>query len=183
MNHYISIKPYHSYKQNQTTPTNKDTPMELENNAFLLCCVISSYFWLLNLFVSLEKVRSNLLPFLPPIKEMSCWVTRIWWSTQVLLIVSGVLGIWGLVHFGRWCSTGTPEGDKCSKLSQTNLGFFLASIGCITLLVSYAMWCLCKYKPEPAAELAEQPSGQAEPAAELEEPAGQLVNMVEISVV
>ena len=155
--------------------------MGLENNAYLVCTVISSYFWLLNTVVSLERVRSNLLPFLPPIKEMSRWVRRIWWVSHVLLMVSGVLGIWGLAHFGRYCTTGTREGDKCSKLSDTNLDFFLACIGCEAILVGYVFWCLFKAKPE------EEQGGEVEEVeveVEVEEEKGeQIVNRVEVKVV
>ncbi len=153
--------------------------MELENNAFLCCCVFSVYLWLLNTVVHLKAVRSNLLPFLPSIKDMSCWVHLIWWVTHVLLIVTGVLGVWGLVHYGSYCSTGTREGDKCLKLSKTNLEFLIASIVCGSLLVGYGMWCLWKWNPEPAGQAeqagqagqAEQPSGQ--PSGQAEQPSGQ----------
>ena len=151
--------------------------MELENNAYLLCTVMSSYFWLLNTVVSLEAVRSNLLPFLPPIKEMSRWVRGVWWVTHVLLMVSGVVGIWGLAHFGKYCRPGTREVDKCSKLSDTNLNFFLACIGCEAILVGYVFWCLFQAKPEE-----EQVEGE-EQVEEDQQGEEQIVNRVEVKVV
>ena len=93
----------------------------------------------------------------------------------MLLMVSGVLGIWGLAHFGKYCRPGTREGDKCSKLSDTNLDFFLACIGCEAILVGYVFWCLFQAKPE------EEQGGEVEKVEEEKEE--QIVNRVEVKVV
>ena len=128
-------------------------------NTFILCSALSLYIWCMNVAVSFKASK---LSFLPLINEMSPWVRRLWWITNVLLLVTFGLGVWGWSHFGIYCDLNTKEGEKCDHLSYRNGTFLIAALILETFLIGYFEWRVCRTKPESEQEPEQESDHQVE---------------------
>ena len=143
-------------------------------NTFVLCSALSLYIWCMNVAVSFKASKRS---FLPPINEMSPWVRRLWWITNVPLLVTFGLGVWGWSHFGIYCDLNTKEGEKCDHLSYRNGIFLIAALILETFLIGYFAWRVCRTEPESDSD----PEPEQEQESESEHQVEQ--NKVQISVV
>ena len=145
-------------------------------NTFVLCSALSLYIWCMNVAVSFKASKLSLLP---PINEMSPWERRLWWITNVPLLVTFGLGVWGWSHFGIYCDLNTKEGEKCDHLSYRNGIFLIAALILETILIGYFTWRVRRTEPEPEQEQ----ESESEPEQEHHESNQVQQNKVQISVV
>lgn len=107
-------------------------------NGFLLFCVLSTWWLILNSLVYRKVKKQNQ-------ETHHRWVLPLWWVSQVILTVSDGLAIAGLSRYGRWCAA---EKERCEKLADVNLVVFLVLVGWLGLLVGYGICLLCLHGEE-----------------------------------
>lgn len=116
-------------------------------NGFLLFCVLSTWWLILNSFVYRKAVKKQKQ------EKHHRWVLLLWWVSQVILTVSDGLAIAGLSRYGRWCDA---EKERCEKLADVNLVVFLVLVGWLGLLVGYGICLLCLHEEKQEQEQEKQ---------------------------
>lgn len=92
------------------------------DNSFLFCTVVSTLWWLIN------------LPFYRYAKESgSRKILGVWWISNLGLVTSCTISVYGLAHYGRW---------KDTPLSDVNLAIFLVMVGWIAVTTFVVMFGL-----------------------------------------